>query len=103
VENNSLYNTPPTFGVYLVRNVLAWVKESGGLARVEAWNREKAGLLYGAIDARAHFYRCPIEAPSRSVMNVVFRLPSADADLIVADLEMLADEVFRVAPTWAAG
>ncbi|MSP63923.1 MAG: 3-phosphoserine/phosphohydroxythreonine transaminase [Myxococcales bacterium] len=75
-ENNSLYNTPPTFGVYLVRNVLAWQKSVGGLDQIERWNREKAGLLYGAIDGRPDFFRCPVERASRSVMNVVFRLPS---------------------------
>jgi phosphoserine aminotransferase len=75
-ENNSLYNTPPTFGIYLARNVLAWVKEIGGLAQVEKQNREKAALLYGGIDQRADFYRCPIDQSSRSVMNVVFRLPT---------------------------
>jgi phosphoserine aminotransferase len=75
-ENNSLYNTPPTFGVYLVRNVLAWIKESGGLDQIERWNREKAQAVYGAIDARPSFYRCPVDRTSRSVMNVVFRLPT---------------------------
>ena len=75
-ENNSLYNTPPTFGIYLIRNVLSWVKEVGGLSQIEAWNLEKAALLYGAIDAHPHFYKCPVERESRSVMNVVFRLPS---------------------------
>ena len=75
-ENNSLYNTPPTFGVYLVRNVLAWVKDVGGLAEMERRNLEKARILYGAIDARGDFYNCPVEVGSRSTMNVVFRLPS---------------------------
>lgn len=75
-DNNSLYNTPPTFGIYLVRNVLAWMKESGGLARIEQWNREKAALLYGEIDSTPGFWRCPVEPASRSAMNVVFRLPS---------------------------
>jgi phosphoserine aminotransferase len=75
-ENGSLYNTPPTFAVYLVRNVLAWAKGAGGLDVIERWNREKAALVYGAIDRRAGFYRCPVEAGARSVMNVVFRLPS---------------------------
>jgi phosphoserine aminotransferase len=85
-ENNSLYNTPPTFGIYLVRNVLAWVKEIGGLVEMERRNREKARALYGAIDARPGFYRCPVEAGSRSVMNVVFRLPSeALEDRFVAE------------------
>jgi phosphoserine aminotransferase len=75
-ENNSLYNTPPTFGVYLVRNVLAWIKDVGGLSQIQAWNKEKASTLYGAIDAHAHFYRCPVDPTCRSVMNVVFRLPN---------------------------
>jgi phosphoserine aminotransferase len=75
-ENKSLYNTPPTFGIYMVRNVLAWLKEQGGLAAMEERNRRKAARLYGAIDANAAFYRCPVERESRSVMNVVFRLPS---------------------------
>jgi phosphoserine aminotransferase len=75
-ENKSLYNTPPTFGVYMVRNVLAWVKGQGGLAAIESLNRRKAARLYGAIDANPSFYRSPVERESRSVMNVVFRLPS---------------------------
>jgi phosphoserine aminotransferase len=75
-ESNSLYHTPATFGVYLVRNVLAWIKEQGGLAAMERRNREKATLLYGAIDRMSVFYRCPVERDSRSVMNVVFRLPT---------------------------
>jgi phosphoserine aminotransferase len=75
-DNNSLYNTPPTFGIYLVRNVLAWVKEVGGLAAMEKRNREKGEVLYGAIDAHPSFYRCPIDPKSRSLMNVVFRLPT---------------------------
>jgi phosphoserine aminotransferase len=75
-ENNSLYNTPPTFAIYLIRNVLAWVKDLGGLPAIEKRNREKAGELYAAIDASQGFYKCPVEVASRSVMNVVFRLPS---------------------------
>jgi len=76
LANNSLYNTPPTFGIYLVRNVLAWAKQQGGLSGLERRNREKAGVVYGAIDASPGFYRCPVEKESRSVMNVVFRLPT---------------------------
>ncbi|AKQ65032.1 Phosphoserine aminotransferase [Myxococcus hansupus] len=85
-ENNSLYNTPPTLAIYLVRNVLAWVESVGGLARLEEWNREKAALLYGAIDRHADFFRGPVERDSRSVMNVVFQLPSEALDAaFVAD------------------
>jgi phosphoserine aminotransferase len=75
-EARSLLNTPPTFGIYLVRNVLAWIKGLGGLDAIEARNREKAGALYAAIDENQGFYRCPVDVGSRSVMNVVFRLPN---------------------------
>jgi phosphoserine aminotransferase len=75
-ENRSLYNTPPTFGVYMVRNVLAWLDGIGGLAKIEEQNRAKARRLYGVIDANPGFFRSPVEKESRSVMNVVFRLPT---------------------------
>ncbi|NTX32943.1 3-phosphoserine/phosphohydroxythreonine transaminase [Myxococcus sp. CA033] len=85
-ENNSLYNTPPTLAIYLVRNVLAWMKSVGGLEQVEAWNRQKAELLYGALDRLSGFYRAPVERESRSVMNVVFHLPTPELDAaFVAD------------------
>lgn len=76
VENNSLYNTPPTFAIYLVRNVLEWLEGEGGLAGMEVRNQKKAKALYDAIDGHGGFYRCPVEQASRSVMNVVFRLPT---------------------------
>lgn len=79
-EHNSLYNTPPTFAIYLVRNVLNWVKHAGGVDQIERWNREKAALIYGAIDRHAGFYHCPVEQASRSAMNVVFRLPSPELE-----------------------
>jgi phosphoserine aminotransferase len=75
-EARSLLNTPPTFGIYLMRNVLLWIKDTGGLDAMEKRNRAKAAELYAAIDAHPAFYRCPVEVPSRSVMNAVFRLPT---------------------------
>jgi phosphoserine aminotransferase len=75
-SQNSLYHTPPTFGIYLVRNVLEWIQSIGGLAQIEAWNREKGRLLYGAIDGAPDYWRCPVARESRSYMNVVFRLPN---------------------------
>lgn len=78
--NNSLFNTPPTLAIYLVRNVLAWIKERGGLKQIEAMNREKAALLYGVIDRYPDLYRAPVERASRSAMNVVFRLPDESAE-----------------------
>jgi phosphoserine aminotransferase len=79
-EANSLLNTPPTFAIYLVRNVALWLKGLGGLDAVERRNRAKAALLYAAIDESAGFYRCPVEKASRSVMNVVFRLPTEELE-----------------------
>jgi phosphoserine aminotransferase len=76
VEANSLLNTPPTFGIYLVRNVLDWLKSLGGLDAIERRNRAKAAEVYGAVDAHPNMYRGPVEVGSRSVMNPVFRLPS---------------------------
>jgi phosphoserine aminotransferase len=85
-ENNSLYNTPPTFAIYLMRNVLQWVKKSGGLKQLEAWNREKGQILYSTIDKMSSFYRAPVEKESRSYMNIVFRLPNEQLeDKFVAD------------------
>jgi phosphoserine aminotransferase len=75
-ENHSLYNTPPTFAIYLIRNVLSWVKELGGASTMEKRNRDKARALYAAIDESNGFFRCPVEVQSRSLMNVVFRLPT---------------------------
>ena len=78
--NNSLYNTPPTFAIYLVRNVLAWIKENGGADGMRARNEEKARLIYGAIDARSDYYKAPVARADRSVMNLVFRLPTEALD-----------------------
>jgi len=75
-DAGSLYNTPPTFAIYMIRNVLALVKESGGLAAMEEKNRAKGAIVYGAIDGSGGFYRCPVEVESRSLMNIVFRLPT---------------------------
>jgi phosphoserine aminotransferase len=75
-KENSLLNTAPTFAIYMMRNVLAVVKESGGLVAMEKRNREKAALVYGMVDENPAFFRGPVEKESRSVMNPVFRLPT---------------------------
>ncbi|MFZ5445771.1 MAG: 3-phosphoserine/phosphohydroxythreonine transaminase [Myxococcota bacterium] len=85
-ENDSLYNTPPTLAIYLVRNVLEWMEAQGGLPALEKRNRTKADLLYGALDRMRDFYVAPVEQESRSVMNIVFRTPSEALDAaFVAD------------------
>lgn len=74
--DNSMYNTCPTFGIYMIRNVMQWIKDSGGLDQIEKWNREKAQLTYDFLDSHASFFRAPVAKDSRSVMNIVFRLPT---------------------------
>ncbi len=73
-KNNSLYNTPPTFGIYMLGEVLGWIEETGGLEQIAKRNEEKAGLIYDAIDASQGFYVGHAETNSRSLMNVTFRV-----------------------------
>lgn len=80
VKEDSLYNTPPTFSIYLVRNVLAWMKEQGGLEEMARRNAEKGAVVYGAIDGAKDFYTCPVAPRARSLMNVVFRLPTPELE-----------------------
>lgn len=79
-EKESLLHTPPTFAIYLVRNVLAWIVEQGGLPAMAERNAAKSSALYAAIDGSGGFYRCPVEVDARSVMNVVFRLPTEELE-----------------------
>jgi phosphoserine aminotransferase len=80
LNGDSLQNTIPTFPVYMVRNVLRWVRDQGGAQAMESRNREKAGYIYDMIDENPHFFRCPVEVESRSMMNPVFRLPTEDLE-----------------------
>lgn len=79
-KNNSLYNTAPTFSIYIVNLVLKWVKKNGGLEAMKARNEEKAAMVYDAIDASGGFYKGHAQKDSRSLMNVTFRLPSEDLE-----------------------
>jgi phosphoserine aminotransferase len=78
-ENNSLYNTPPTFGIYILGLTMQWLKSVGGLAGVATINARKAGKLYAEID-RTGFYRGTARKESRSLMNVTFRLPTEELE-----------------------
>jgi phosphoserine aminotransferase len=79
VENNSLYNTPNTWGIYILNLVCDWVREQGGLEGMHRKNEEKAGKIYDAIDA-TDFYRGHASRDARSLMNVTFRLPSEELE-----------------------
>ena len=78
-ENKSMYNTPPVFGIYIMRLVLKWVLKEGGLEAMNARNTRKADALYAEID-RTGFYRGHAHRDSRSRMNVTFRLPSEELE-----------------------
>src|SRR5687767_98212 len=79
VENNSLYNTPNTWGIYIISLICKWLKEKGGIEGMHRENEEKAALLYDAIDA-TDFYRGHADADARSLMNVTFRLPNEELE-----------------------
>jgi len=77
VKEDSLYNTPPTFAIYLMKLVLEWVRdEIGGLTKMHERNKDKAKQLYDVIDASNGFYRGHAQPECRSLMNVTFRLPT---------------------------
>ncbi len=80
-ENNSLYNTPNTFGVYILGLTMKWLLASGGLEGIGAVNRRKAAKLYAEID-RTGFYRGTAAPECRSLMNVTFRLSSEDLEKV---------------------
>ncbi len=79
VKERSLYNTPPVFAIYVMRLVLKWLLDRGGLEVIRRRNEEKAKVLYDVIDA-TEFYRGHAQPDSRSLMNVTFRLPSEDLE-----------------------
>jgi phosphoserine aminotransferase len=78
-DNDSMYNTPPTFALYLAGLVFEWLQQQGGLEAMEAVNRRKAEKLYAAIDGSG-FYANPVELASRSLMNVPFTLADDSLD-----------------------
>ncbi len=78
-DAGSMFNTPPCFSIHVIGLVLKWLKKLGGLSVIEEMNREKASLLYNAIDA-TDFYRGHAEETSRSLMNVTFNLPTPELE-----------------------
>ncbi len=78
-ENESMYNTPPTFVMYVAGLVFKWIKARGGLVAMEKYNTDKAALLYDCLDASS-LYTCPTARANRSRMNVPFTLKDAALD-----------------------
>lgn len=79
VENGSMYNTPPTYGIYICGKVFKWLLKNGGLEKRRILNEEKAKVLYDYLDS-SDFYQTSVEKGSRSLMNVTFRTPSDELD-----------------------
>jgi len=79
-KNNSLYNTPPTFGIYMLGEVLNWVQDLGGLTAISERNERKAKLIYDAIDNSNGFYIGHAEQDSRSLMNITFNLKTKELE-----------------------
>ena len=80
IKSRSLYNTPPTFGIYMISLVMDWIEAQGGVPAIEAHNETKAKLLYDTIDASG-FYTCPVAKQDRSRMNVIVRIRDGDETL----------------------
>lgn len=80
IKENSLYNTPPAYSIYLIKLVLQWVEQIGGLAEIEKRNKQKKDMLYKAIGDSGGYYRCPVRSDSHSGMNAVMRLGSEELE-----------------------
>ncbi|MFA7281068.1 MAG: 3-phosphoserine/phosphohydroxythreonine transaminase [Sterolibacterium sp.] len=78
-ENESMYNTPPTYGIYIAGLVFQWLKKQGGLAAMEKKNIEKSALLYDFLD-QSKFFQNPVRKQDRSRMNIPFTLKNAELD-----------------------
>jgi len=80
IENNSLYNTPNVFGIYIINLVCKWLKGLGGLDGMYKINKEKADILYKCIDESGGFYKGHADKDSRSLMNITFNLATEDLE-----------------------
>ena len=80
IENGSMYNTPPTFGIYMLGLVTDWIKEQGGLEGMKRLNTHKSQTIYECIDHSSGYYRGTVDAPDRSQMNVTFRLATEELE-----------------------
>ncbi|XP_071399370.1 phosphoserine aminotransferase isoform X1 [Centroberyx affinis] len=78
--NNSLYNTPPCFSIYIMGLVLEWIKNNGGTAAMETLNKQKSSMIYDIVDGSNGFYACPVDMACRSRMNVPFRVGKKQGD-----------------------
>jgi len=85
VENDSLYNTPNTFGIYIIMLVTRWLLKLGGLDKMYEINKHKADMLYKCIDDSSSFYKGHAEKESRSLMNITFNLSTPEMEKKLID------------------
>ncbi|OJU26234.1 MAG: phosphoserine transaminase [Sphingobacteriales bacterium 41-5] len=79
IENGSMFNTPPTYGIYLCKLVLDWLKDQGGVEAIEKVNNEKASILYDFLD-NSNLFKRTVAPKDRSIMNVPFVTGSVEKD-----------------------
>jgi phosphoserine aminotransferase len=80
IKNDSCFNTCPVTSIFVVHEVMKWLKGLGGLKEIEKINEKKAAMVYDALDSSDGFYKGAVKKDSRSTMNVTFRLPSEDLE-----------------------
>ncbi|EYC30064.1 hypothetical protein Y032_0005g2427 [Ancylostoma ceylanicum] len=80
-DNNSLYNTPAVYGIYITNLVLKWIRDNGGVDAIFEMNKKKSSMIYDLIDSSDGFYNCAVDKKCRSYMNIVFRIKDGDEKL----------------------
>ena len=79
-KENSLYNTPPVFAIWMIKLTMEWLKAQGGLPAAEKLAAQRSGIIYDAIERSGGYYNCPVPKAARSKMNVVFRLKTEELE-----------------------
>ncbi|KHJ99073.1 phosphoserine transaminase [Oesophagostomum dentatum] len=90
-DNNSLYNTPAVYGIYITNLVLKWIRDKGGVNTIFEMNKKKSDMIYDLVDSSNGFYRCDVDKNCRSYMNVCFRIKGGDEKLEAEFLKGAAD------------
>jgi len=91
IANDSLYQTPPTFGIYMCRLNFEWLKSHGGIDHADQLNKLKAQVIYKTIDESGGFYKSPVEVNVRSRMTIPFRIFKGEVACDAVEKEFLAE------------
>lgn len=90
IDNQSMYNTPPVFSIYLLNLMMGWLNDQGGLSQIHQHNQNQARQVYSVIDQSQGFYQGHAQLNSRSLMNITFTLPDADQTAFLKQAEAQA-------------